>query len=44
MHLAFHLRSFPALGSHTIATQAQLSYIKKDCLIKTFPNMAITVL
>ena len=32
---AFHL------GSQTNTAQAQLSYLKKNCLIETFPNVAI---
>ena len=41
VHFAFHLRSFPDLGSKTNTAQAQLSYLKKNCLIETFPNLAI---
>ena len=40
-HFAFHLSSSPDLGSMTNAAQAQLSYLKKNCLIETFPNVAI---
>ena len=41
VHFAFHLRSSPDLGSKTNTAQAQLSYLKKNCLIETFPNAAI---
>ena len=41
VHFAFHLRSSPDLGSKTNIAQAQLSYLKKNCLIETFPNLAI---
>ena len=41
VHFAFHLRSSPDLGSKTNTAQAQLSYLKKNCLIETFPNVAI---
>ena len=41
VHFAFHLRSSPDLGLKTNTAQAQLSYLKKNCLIKTFPNVAI---
>ena len=41
VHFAFHLRSSPDLGSKTNTGQAQLSYLKKNCLIETFPNVAI---
>ena len=41
VHFAFHLRSSPDLGSRTNIAQAQLSYLKKNCLIETFPNVAI---
>ena len=41
VHFAFHLRSSPDLGSTINTTQAQLSYLKKNCLIETFPNVAI---
>ena len=41
VHFAFHLRSTPDLGSMTNTAQAQLSYLKKNCLIETFPNVAI---
>ena len=37
VHFAFHLRSSPDLGSKTNTAQAQLSYLKKNCLIETFP-------
>ena len=41
VHFAFHLRSSPDLGSKANASQAQLSCLKKNCLIETFPNLAI---
>ena len=41
VHFTFHLRSSPDLGSKTNTAQAQLSYLKKNCLIETFPNVAI---
>ena len=41
VHFAFHLRSSPDLGSKTNTVQAQLSYLKKNCLIETFLNVAI---
>ena len=41
VHFAFHLRSSPDLGSKTITAQAQLSYLKKNCLIENFSNVAI---
>ena len=41
VHFAFHLRSSPDLGSKTNTAQVQLSYLKKNCLIETFPNLAI---
>ena len=41
VHFAFHLRSSPDLGTKTNTAQAQLSYLKKNCLIETFPNVAI---
>ena len=43
VHFAFHLsqRSSRDLGSKTNTAQAQLSYFKKNCLIETFPNVAI---
>ena len=41
VHFAFHLRSSPDLGSKTNTAQAQQSYLKKNCLIETFPNVAI---
>ena len=41
VHFAFHLRSSPDLGSKTNTAQAQLSYLKNNCLIETFPNVAI---
>ena len=37
----FHLRSSPDLDWKTNTAQAQLSYLKKNCLIETFPNLAI---
>ena len=40
VHFAFHLRSSD-LGSKTNTAQAQLSYLKKNYLIETFPNVAI---
>ena len=43
VHFAFHSRSFPDLGSKTNTAQAQLSYLKKNCLIETFPNLAISL-
>ena len=43
VHFAFHLRSSPDLGSKTNTAQAQLSYLKKNCLIETFPNLAINL-
>ena len=43
VHFAFHLRSSPDLGSTTNTAQAQLSYLKKNCLIETFPNVAINL-
>ena len=39
VHFAFHLRSSPDLGSKTNTAQAQLSYLKKNCLIETFQNL-----
>ena len=41
VHFAFHIRLSPHLGSKTNTAQAQLSYLKKNCLIETFPNVAI---
>ena len=41
VHFAFHLCSSPDLGSKTKTAQAQLSYLKKNCLIETFPSVAI---
>ena len=41
VHFAFHLRSSRNLGSMTNTAQAQLSYLKKNCLIQTFPKVAI---
>ena len=41
VHFAFHLHSSPDLGSKTSTAQAQMSYLKKNCLIETFPNVAI---
>ena len=41
VHFAFHLRSSPDLGSKKNTAQAQLSYLKKNCLIETFPNLVI---
>ena len=41
MHFAFYIRSSPDLGSKTNTAQAQLSYLKKNCLIETFLNVAI---
>ena len=41
VHFAFHLRASPDLGSKTNTAQAQLSCLKKNCLIQTFPNLAI---
>ena len=41
VHFAFYLRSSPDLGSKTNTAQAQLSCLKKNCLIETFPNVAI---
>ena len=41
MYFAFHLRSSPNLGLKINTAQAQLSYLKKNCLIETFPNVAI---
>ena len=40
VHFAFDLRSSPDLGSKTNTALAQLSYLKKNCLIETFPNVA----
>ena len=41
VHFAFHLGSSSDLGSKTNTAQAQLSYLKKNCLIETFPSLAI---
>ena len=41
VHFAFHLRSSPDLGLKTNTAQAQLSYLKKNCLIEIFPNVDI---
>ena len=41
VHFAFHLRSSSDLGSKINAAQTQLSYSKKNCVIETFPNVAI---
>ena len=41
MHFAFQLRSSPDLGSKINTAQAQLSYLKKNFLTETFPNVAI---
>ena len=41
VHFAFHLRSSPDLGLKTNSAQAQLSCLKKNCLIETIPNVAI---
>ena len=41
VHFAFYLRSFPDLGWKTNTAQVQLSHLKKNCLIETFPNLAI---
>ena len=41
VHFTFHLRSSPDFGSKTNTAQAQLSYLKKNCLIETFQNLAI---
>ena len=41
MHFAFHLRSSPDFGLKTNNAQAQMSYLKKNCLIETFTNVAI---
>ena len=41
VHFTFHLRLSLDLGSKTNTAQAQLSYLKKNCLIETFPNVAI---
>ena len=41
VHFAFQLRSSPDLDSKTNIAQAQLSYLQKNCLIETFPNVAI---
>ena len=41
VHFAFHLRSSSDLGSKTNTAQTRLSYLEKNCLIETFPNVAI---
>ena len=41
VHFAFYLRSSPNLGLRINTAQAQLSYLKKNCLIEAFPNVAI---
>ena len=41
VHFAFHLRSSPDLGLKTNTAQAQLSYLKKNCLTETFSNVVI---
>ena len=41
VHFTSHLPSSPDLGSKTNTAQAQLSYLKKNCLIKIFSNVAI---
>ena len=41
VHFAFYLRSSPDIGSKINTAQAQLSYLKKNCLNETFPNVAI---
>ena len=41
VHFAFHLCSSPDLGLKTNTAQARLLYLKKNCLIETFPNVAI---
>ena len=41
VHFAFHLRSSPDLGLKTNTTQTQLSYLKNNCLVETFPNVVI---
>ena len=41
MHFAFHLRLSLDLDLKTNTAQAQLSYLKKNCLSETFPNVAI---
>ena len=41
VHFAFHLRLSPDLGSKTNTAQAELSYLKKNGLIETFPNLTI---
>ena len=43
VHFAFHLGSSLDLGSKINTAQAQLSYLKKNCLIETFPNVAIII-
>ena len=43
VHFAFHLRSSPDLGPKTNTAQAGLSYMKKNGLIETFPNVAIII-
>ena len=41
VHFAFHLRSSPDLSLKTNTAQTQLSYLKKNWLIETFPNVVI---
>ena len=41
VHFDFHLRSSSDLGLKTNTAQAQQSYLKKNYLIETFPNVAI---
>ena len=41
VHFTFHLRSSLDLGSKTNTAQAQLSYLEKNYLTETFPNVAI---
>ena len=41
VRFAFDLHLSPDLGSKTNTAQAQLSYLKTNCLIETFPNLAI---
>ena len=43
VHFVFHLRSSPDLGLKTNTAQEQLSYLKKNCLIETFRNVAIII-
>ena len=44
VHFAFHLRSSPDLSSKSKTAQAQLSYLKKNCLLETFPNVVIIII